>query len=127
MAGPCRPDPHGFAGDLRPCRQAVKVVFGVAKPASVIQREITDYIRTCGGPYSAWYVGIASDVRQRLFGEHRVDKKAGSWIFRTCASEDVAREIEYYFLDLGADGGPGGGGEDSTFVYAYKKTERSDP
>lgn len=103
------------------------MVFGVAKPASVVQGEITDHISRCGGPYSAWYVGIASDIRQRLFGDHRVDEEGDSWIFRTCASEDVARGIEDHFLALGADGGPGGGGKDSKVVYAYKKTERSDP
>ena len=46
----------------------------------------------------------------------------GAWIWRPASSDSVAREIEKHFLDKGAQGGAGGGDEDTTSVYAYKIT-----
>ena len=36
-------------------------------------------VQNNGGVYSNWYVGIASDIEQRLFGDHNVDKEKGQW------------------------------------------------
>ena len=52
----------------------------------------------------------------------RWTKKNGAWIWRTASSDSVARDIEKHFLDKGAQGGSGGGDEESTAVYAYKIT-----
>ena len=82
----------------------------MTKPKETIKSEVKEHIRSCGGKYSEWYVGIASGPRQRLFNDHDVDEKNGSWIFRKCESSDVARDIEEYFINtLGTDGGSGGG------------------
>jgi hypothetical protein len=72
--------------------------------------------------YSAWYVGIATDAKQRLFDEHNVSEQGGRWIHRTANSELEARDTEKYLLDTyNFKGGPSGGNR-PTHVYAYKIT-----
>jgi len=78
-------------------------------------------------PYSSWYVGISENPRNRLFKDHNVDEKNNRWTYNTASSSTIAREIEKYFLDLGCDGGPGGGDKDAKAVYAYKKTTNTNP
>lgn len=73
-------------------------------------------------PYPGWYVGIASDPRSRLFSDHNVVERGGLWIYEDAGSESIAREVETHFLNLGADGGSGGGDGSSHYVYAYRKT-----
>jgi len=88
-----------------------------------IIKKIEDYMKKRGGTYRDWYVGITDDAERRLFTEHNVDKDNGNWCRREAYTSDDAREVEKYFLDeCGTDGGPGGGNDDSNFVYAYKKT-----
>jgi len=95
----------------------------MAKTKETIIEEMEDYMEKCGGTYSDWYVGITGDTNQRLFGDHNVDKEKGQWCRKEAYSSDDARDIEKYFLDeCGTDGGPGGGNDDSVYVYAFKKT-----
>lgn len=82
--------------------------------------EIENYITGRGGGIRDWYVGIATKPRERLFNDHSVDEKQDSWIYRTASSDRVARDIEKYFLNRGAEGGTAGGDEDSKSVYAYR-------
>ncbi len=94
------------------------------------QQIITDidaYMRQHGSPNSTWYVGIASDVRDRLFNDHNVNEKSGVWIFRQAISSSVAREVEKAYLDAGCDGGSGGGDASTIYVYAYRKTNSTNP
>jgi hypothetical protein len=79
-----------------------------------------------GGKYSQWYVGITSNPQKRLFGDHGVKEKGDVWIFRQCINSNVARAVEDYFLALGMNGGPGGGDDDSDYVYAYMIAEHTD-
>lgn len=81
--------------------------------------EIDTYIKRFRKPYSDWYVGITADPQKRLFQEHNVDEKNGAWIYETAKTDTVAREIEEFFLDIGANGGPGGGDENTCSIYAY--------
>ena len=92
-----------------------------------IIQEIEDYVSTCGGSFSFWYIGITEDPEDRLFNEHNVSKKNDNWIYRTTSSSAIARNIEKYFLDLGMDGGSGGGDYLSKTVYCYKKTYSTNP
>ena len=84
--------------------------------------DIDAHIRNCGGTYSAWYCGIASDPRQRLFTDHNVDEKNGAWIIRDCGTDTAARRVEEHFLKKGCKGGGGGGDRTTRYVYAYKIT-----
>ncbi|MBN2026593.1 MAG: hypothetical protein JW854_07545 [Actinobacteria bacterium] len=100
----------------------------MAKSEEEIKKDIRDYIQIRGGPYPSWYVGISSNPRMRLFEEHSVREEGNPWIYRTAFDSTIARRIEAYFIDnLGTDGGPGGGDEASTAVYAYKKQPHTNP
>lgn len=89
---------------------------------------ITNYVNTHSGTSrSQWYVGIASDVNQRLFGDHNVSKDGGDWNYAPADTSEIARSVERFFLDLGFDGGPGGGDASTKVVYAYIKTFSTEP
>ena len=87
-----------------------------------IIQDIVNYIASHGGQYSDWYVGITSDINQRLFSDHSVNKTLDNWIYRTTNLSSEARNIEQYFQNLGCDGDTGGGDQTSRIIYAYKKT-----
>lgn len=100
----------------------------MAKSEEEIKKEIENYIQKCGGSYSDWYVGITEDPSRRLFEEHGVRKDTDAWIYRQTASHETARRIEEYLVGiLGTDGGPGGGGQEAVYVYAYKKKSHTNP
>ena len=89
-----------------------------------IINEFEEHHKKEGSPWSDWYVGITADINDRLFGFHKVPRENHWRIHKEAYSDAVAREIESYFLEeRGAKGGPGGGGEDSRFVYDYKITK----
>lgn len=84
-----------------------------------IINDINSYVGS--DPHKDWYVGIATNVEERLFVEHCVDKKNDKWIHCKASSENIARETESELLGkYGYDGGTGGG-TSPTYVYAYKK------
>jgi len=92
----------------------------MATDKQTIISDIKSYAANNGGSYSQWYVGIATVPRQRLFNDHAVKEKGDAWIYRQCASSDIARAIEKHFLDQGMKGGSGGGDYNSDHVYAHK-------
>ena len=98
------------------------------KTVAEIVADIESYIAKCGGSYPSWYCGIASDPEDRLFNDHNVEKKKGSWIYQNAGTEAKARQVDKHFLNRGCQGGGGGGGPTTTFVYAYKitRTTRED-
>lgn len=73
-------------------------------------------------PYSECYIGIASDIDSQLFNNHNVSEENGHWIYRPTPSRASALEIERRFLNAGMDGGEEGRDNNSTIVYAYRKT-----
>jgi hypothetical protein len=103
--------------------------MAVSTPVSVQQAivDIDAYIRKQGGAYPAWYCGVASDPRDRLFHDHNVSEQHGAWIYVRLATDGQARQVEQHFLRKGCDGGPGGGDHTSRHVYAYKKTSGTNP
>lgn len=98
----------------------------MASSKEIIKSGIKTHIQKCGGAYSDWYVGIASDPKQRLFNDHNADEKNGAWIYREAEGSSAAREIEEYFINtLGTDGGSGGGDYSTKYIYAHKKTSHT--
>lgn len=87
--------------------------------------KIRAHIRDRGGVNAGfgWYVGISSDPKRRLFEDHNVDKQRGKWIWRKADSNAIARSAERYLLQMGCEGGTGGGDKKSLYVYAYKITQ----
>jgi len=78
-----------------------------------------------GYTYSQCYVGITSNIQQRLHDEHNVPKRGegGHWIYRTADTAAIARGVEQHFIEKGMDGGVGGS-RTAKIVYAYKKIPR---
>jgi hypothetical protein len=92
----------------------------VASDKETVISDIKSHVANNGSSYSQWYVGIATDPRQRLFNDHAVRERGNAWIYRRCAVSNVARAVEKYFLAQGMRGGSGGGDSSSDYVYAYK-------
>lgn len=99
----------------------------MAKTKQEIINEIGSHINEEGSGYRSWYVGIASDPRARLFNDHNVTREKSWWIFCEATSSENARAVEQHFLDLGCDGGSGGGDTQTKSVYAYRKTQHTNP
>lgn len=90
-----------------------------------IYTEINKYVGN--DSYSSWYVGITNDVDRRLFQEHGVDKDNDTWVWCHANSKADAQTVEEHYLDLGMDGDTGGGNDDTTYVYAFKKNLHTNP
>ena len=89
--------------------------------------DICAHIAQQGGSYSAWYCGITSDLESRLFVGHNVPREGSRLVWRECINNDHARAVEKALLELGCDGGEGGGNVNSVYVYAYPKTPTTNP
>lgn len=91
--------------------------------AQSIYDEITNYLAThfAADQRNWWYVGIANDIDQRMFGDHNVSRQSKGWIWRKAFNADHARAAEASLLNLGHDGGGGGGDHTTTYVYAFRK------
>jgi len=55
-----------------------KVQTTMTNTKESIKVDIKAYIQNNGGAYSDWYVGIASDPKERLFTDHNVSEKGGA-------------------------------------------------
>ena len=95
----------------------------MVKTNAEIISEINAQMKRSGIPNAHWYVGITASIEDRLHGDHGVPKENHWFIWRAAQSADDARAIEKAYLDAGCKGGPGGGDEDSIFIYAYVITE----
>ena len=85
--------------------------------------EIVAYINKYGGQPIAWYCGIASDWKDRLFKQHQVPNDGSvPYIVCHCFSDGDARADEKALLNDGCGGAPSGGDDTTKFVYAYVKT-----
>jgi hypothetical protein len=88
-----------------------------------ILTEITNWLATHfpNEQKSSWYVGIASDIQSRLFGDHNVHPQNNVWIHRQATNANHARSAEATLLSLGYDGGRSGGDHTTVHVYAFRK------
>ena len=84
-----------------------------------IVSEFEVYMATYGRNYSAWYAGIATEPRERLFGDHGVRERGDAWKYVDCGTDGSARTLEQYFLGRGCKGGPGGGDRQTRHFYVY--------
>lgn len=98
------------------------------KSAQEAYDEILAHIQKQGGSFSSWYCGITENIKNRLFGDHKVPENNHRFTYKKCINSEAARSVEKAFLQNGCDGGTGGGDDDAVFVYAYlKKTGVTDP
>jgi len=89
--------------------------------------EIVARMNKQGGAYPDWYCGIASDWEDRLFNKHQVSRINSWWTALQCYDSEAARNVEKALLELGCDGGAGGGDETTVYVYAYLKSAVTNP
>jgi hypothetical protein len=80
--------------------------------------EIDAYMLKSGVRNGGWYVGITSDVEERLFGDHHV-RRDGLWVHGRCANAAEARALETAYHNAGCKGARGGGDNTSVYIYAY--------
>lgn len=73
--------------------------------------------------YSDMYIGITNNADRR-FEEHHVSKDTQWWISALADSEEIARDVERHFLEMGMRGDTGGGSGDGSakYVYSYNIT-----
>jgi len=90
---------------------------------SQIVQELTSWLSTHfpNDLKSSWYVGIASSIQDRLFGDHQVHIQNHVWIHRTAINDTHARSAEATLLAMGYDGGRSGGDASTKYVYAFRK------
>ena len=93
--------------------------------AQQVYDDIVAYMNQHRYAFINWYVGIATDARNRLFVDHSVSEHDGAWIYRTASSDTAARNVEQALLKLGCKGGGGGGSISTTQVYAYLITNQT--
>lgn len=98
-----------------------------AQQAQDVYKEIVAHIKKQGGNESTWYCGIASDWEKRVFGDHNVPRENHWFIARQCFNDKDARLVEQALLELGCDGGSGGGDSTTVYVYAYLKSSITNP
>lgn len=72
-------------------------------------------------PYSCLYIGITDNIKERLFGYHKVQSR---YIYQLADTESLARDLEKFFLAKGMKGGTGGG-KRPTYVYVYVITKNT--
>lgn len=65
------------------------------------------------------YIGITKDPIRRLFHEHKITDEDYWWTYIKADSEETARAVERYFIEMGMQGGTGGGDNESVFVYCF--------
>ena len=89
----------------------------------VLPQIVADILRYIGvRPNSRWYLGIATNPRDRLFNQHNVSETNGRWIYRDAGTEQNARDTEAYLLRHYSFKGGVGGGSRPCSVYAYEIT-----
>lgn len=71
-----------------------------------------------GGAYKDWYVGIARNGQDRL-AAHNVQNEP--WATYRTTHEQIARDVEAFFIDQrGTQGGKSGGDSRTRTVYAFR-------
>ena len=97
------------------------------KDKKTITAEITAHMNKQGGQKGAWYVGTASRVKPRLYGEHQVPSSKHWYIWRKAVSADDAIALEAAFHALGCDGTEREKDDNARYVYAYLKASATKP
>ena len=91
----------------------------VTQSEQSIVGEINAHVQQSGLPNSSWYVGVTSNVDERLFGYHRVPRQNHWFIWRRAINHVAARNIEAAYHRAGCKGSGGGGDHSAVIVYAY--------
>lgn len=91
----------------------------------LIINDINAHMKKSGIPNAKWYVGITSDINERLFGYHNVPRQNHWYIHRRADNATDARYIETAYHNAGCKGSGGGGNKTAVFVYSYVITQQT--
>jgi hypothetical protein len=91
---------------------------------SIIQ-EMNAHMQKSGFNNDRWYVGITSDIEERLFGFHQVPRQNHWYAYRLAFNDTDARTIEAAYHKAGCKGASGGGDHTAVFIYAYVITTQT--
>lgn len=67
-----------------------------------------------------WYVGLASNIRKKLFEEHKISEENGRWIYQTLANKEIAKEIKQHFVSLGLKSEDSNDDQSGNIIFIYK-------
>lgn len=93
-----------------------------AQALNTISSEIDAHMQRSGIPNSGWYVGITSDIEERLFEYHQVPRENHWFIYCRCIDANAARTLEAAYHRVGCKGAGGGGDGASVYIYVYAIT-----
>ena len=87
------------------------------------------YIKEFDANFSSWYVGVASDPKQKMQTDHGVDLEHDIWLHKQAVSFTACKTIQRYFVGTLKTRGElvSVGTEDMDCVYLYKTSERTTP
>jgi hypothetical protein len=68
--------------------------------------------------YSLWTIGITDDPERRKKEHENEGKSVAHWSHWKADTEDIARDVEAYFIGKGMKGGTGGTGH-GEYVYVF--------
>lgn len=68
--------------------------------------------------YSVWYIGVTDNPSERKQGHKNNNEDVSNWKQWLADTENIARDVEKYFLARGMKGDTGGG-KDPHYVYIY--------
>ena len=93
---------------------------------NTLVKRIRMYMSKFEGDYPDWYIGIGKDLDKDLFDAHKVEEN-GIWTSFGADTEEIAKEVEGYFLDKNTDGNPVKLDDGFRIVYVYKKNDKTNP
>ena len=93
--------------------------------AQQIVEEMNAHMTQSGIPIDRWYVGVATDWQQRLFGTHRLPQPYQWFICRNALNSREAQAIALAYHKAGSRGHLGTGDETEVYVYAYAITPQT--
>lgn len=86
---------------------------------------VVDHVDRCGGDYTDWYVGVASEPERTLFEYHLVEPRGQYMYCRLASFADAQEAAKRCQMQLGTKTGMSFGLRDAIFLYAYRMTNRS--
>lgn len=83
---------------------------------------ILAHMNRLGGNPDRWNIGIASNIRKKLFEDLKISEENGKWIYSTLESNLAANEVKKHFVSLGLNANPSDDDNVGDVIFAYQKS-----
>jgi hypothetical protein len=77
--------------------------------------------------YIDWYIGLTDNAEEMLFEEHKLNQVSDMWIFEEVPHESDAFRIRDFFLNMGCTGGLVNNRNKIRYIYAFRRSARTNP